>query len=275
MHVQLVSSQSWAWRGKLDQSQLNADVCWFFGRLIQINFALWGVPAPHICIIGSMASCNPLVWSSGFSKGSSPPLRSIHTPRTLCFLNNSLFGPGHLMLHILLVFTTLSGRYHHPTLSLHTMFRLTVSLFSHWPHLHFLTNHILLGHPKRKITLQNVSRKSCKNSEVFIYPERRHCHLGKKGRPTLILTSLPVFYANISRGSEPPSLSSFHHLPSSLSRTWARLRWWQRKARVLGFMGSALHFTCATVPTNLVIQIQSLGSRVADLLKQRKIMFTF
>lgn len=31
---------------------------------------------------------------------------------------------------------------------------------------------------------------------------------------------------------------------------------------------------CATVQKKLVIQIQSLGSRVADLLKQRKIMFT-
>lgn len=67
-----------------------------------VKETLWVVPVPHICIIGSMATCNPLVWSSGFSKGSSSALRSIHTPQTLCFLNNSLFWPGHLMLHILL-----------------------------------------------------------------------------------------------------------------------------------------------------------------------------
>lgn len=147
------------------------------------------------------------------------------------------------MLHILLVFTTLSRRYH-PTLSLRTMFRLPVSHFLHWPRPHFLTNHtVLLGHPTRKITLQNVSRKSCKNSEVFIYPERGHCHLGMKGRPTLILTSLPVFCANtnlISQGSDPASLSSFHHPPSSLSWTWACLRWCQSKAWVIGFTRSAL-----------------------------------
>lgn len=105
-----------------------------------------------------------------------------YSARFVCFLNNSLFWPGHLMLHILLVFATLSRRYHHPTLSLRTMFRLPVSHFLHWPRPHFLTNHtVLLGHPTRKTTLKNVSRKSCKNSEVFIYPERGHCHLGMKG----------------------------------------------------------------------------------------------